>query len=70
MEKTATLTELPGVSVTRPVSARGAEILSAEAMRFVADLARRFETTRHERLQARIERQRRIDAGERLVFLS
>jgi len=70
MEKTATLTELPGVSVTRPVSARGAEILSAEAMRFVADLARRFETTRHERLQARIERQRRIDAGERLDFLA
>jgi malate synthase len=45
------------------------EILSEEALDFVAGLHRRFDPTRRRLLDARIERQRRIDAGEDPDFL-
>ena len=44
-------------------------ILSPEALEFLGDLARAFEARRRELLGLRVERQRRLDAGERLDFL-
>ncbi|MCB0115383.1 MAG: malate synthase A, partial [Caldilineaceae bacterium] len=46
------------------------QILSAEALAFVADLHRRFNATRESLLAARTERQARIDAGEVPGFLA
>ena len=40
-----------------------AEILTPEAMLFLANLSRRFEATRRERLAARVQKQAEIDAG-------
>ncbi len=55
--------------VRGPIEGRGAEILSDEALAFVADLHRRFNRRRHALLAARAERQLRIDAGEMPGFL-
>ena len=57
------------VVITGAVEGRFAEILSDEAVAFVADLHRRFGPTRKALLQARAERQARLDAGERPDFL-
>ena len=48
---------------------RDEEILSADALAFVAELHRRFDATRRSLLTARVERQARIDAGELPDFL-
>ena len=48
---------------------RDEEILSADALAFVAGLHRRFDGTRRSLLAARVERQARIDAGELPDFL-
>ena len=48
---------------------RDEEILSADALAFVAELHRRFDATRRSLLAARVERQARIDAGELPDFL-
>jgi malate synthase len=48
---------------------RGERILTEEALAFVAGLQRRFGSGRAELLQARAERQRRLDAGELPDFL-
>ena len=48
---------------------RDEEILSADALAFVAELHRRFDATRRILLTARVERQARIDAGELPDFL-
>ncbi len=48
---------------------RGGEILTEEALGFVAELERTFGPRRQELLQARAERQRRLDAGELPDFL-
>jgi len=45
------------------------EILSDDALAFVAELQQRFGARREELLRARAERQKRIDAGESLDFL-
>ena len=45
------------------------EILTPEALKFVVDLERRFGPRRRELLAARVERQKRLDAGERPDFL-
>ena len=50
-------------------SERYDEILTEEALAFVADLHRRFDLTRRRLLAARIGRQRRLDAGEDPDFL-
>ena len=55
---------LKGLEVRAPVSPSFAEILTPEALRFVETLARDFGPTREVLLRARIERQRRLDAGE------
>jgi malate synthase len=56
-------------SVLGPVEGAGAEILTPEALAFVAELHRRFDPERERLLAARVERQQRLDAGERPDFL-
>ena len=58
-----------GVDVRGPVEGRQHEILTAEALAFVADLQRTFNPRREELLRARADRQRRIEAGESPGFL-
>jgi malate synthase len=60
---------MAGIDVRAPVEGRHAEILTPEALAFVGDLHRRFAARRRELLQARAERQARIDAGATLDFL-
>ncbi len=57
------------VEVKAPVSGRAAEVLSAEALDFVAGLQREFGARRLELLKKRDERQARIEAGELPAFL-
>ncbi len=45
------------------------EILTADALEFVARLHREFDATRRELLDARVERQKELDAGGTLDFL-
>src|SRR5271154_1392897 len=59
----------PAVQITA-ASHRGQEqILTPEAVAFLADLHRRFNGRRLELLGARAERQKRLDAGEKPDFL-
>jgi malate synthase len=58
-----------GVEVHGPVEGRGSEILSDDALAFVAELHRRFDGRRRELLAARAARQARLDAGELPDFL-
>jgi malate synthase len=57
-------------AVTAPVEGRAAEVLTPEALAFVAALHRRFNRERERLLDARRERQERLDAGERPDFLA
>ena len=57
------------VMIQAPIPAEYAEILTPEALAFVATLHRRFNPRRVELLAKRAERQIRIDAGERPDFL-
>jgi malate synthase len=59
----------PGITVTAPVSPEFAEILTPEALSFVATLARACVSTRAALLQRRHERQQAIDAGVMPDFL-
>ncbi|NEX92819.1 malate synthase A [Caulobacter sp. 17J65-9] len=52
------------VELTRPVEGRAAEILTEDALGFVAELHRRFDARRRELLAQRLLRQKRFDAGE------
>jgi malate synthase len=52
-----------------PVSGRAAEVLTREALEFVAALQREFGSRRLELLRLRDERQARLDAGESPDFL-
>lgn len=58
------------VQILGPVEGRAVEILTPEAIAFVADLHRRFDGRRRELLAARVERQKRFDAGETPDFLA
>jgi malate synthase len=58
-----------GVELRAPAEGRDEEILSADALAFVAELHRRFDRTRRELVAARAERQARLDAGELPDFL-
>jgi malate synthase len=58
-----------GVELRAPADGRDEEILSADALAFVAELHRRFDGTRRGLLAARVERQARIDGGELPDFL-
>jgi len=53
-----------GVTVRGRVGPRYAEILTPDALAFLAELHRRFDSKRRELLAARAERQKRFDAGE------
>ncbi|HEV2776377.1 MAG TPA: malate synthase A, partial [Solirubrobacteraceae bacterium] len=58
-----------GVQINGPRGERFDEILTADALEFVARLHRGFERTRRELLAARMERQKELDAGGTLDFL-
>jgi len=60
---------LPGVKIDAPIPPGCEEILTPEALAFVADLHRRFETRRRDLLNRRIQRQKSIDAGQLPDFL-
>ncbi len=63
-------TSLPdGIEITAPISDAYAEILTPDALSFVALLERSFRDRREELLQRRIERQAAIDAGQMPDFL-
>jgi malate synthase len=61
--------DIPGVEILAPITESHAGILSPEAIDFIVDLQRTFNVRRKELLNAREERQRRLDAGERPNFL-
>ena len=60
---------LAGVEVLAPMNERDAEILTPEAAAFIVDLQRTFNKRRKELLDARHERQKHLDAGEKPDFL-
>jgi malate synthase len=62
--------DLPeGVSIDGVINPDFEKVLTKEAIAFVADLQRRFNLRREELLAARVERQKRLDAGEKPDFL-
>ncbi|MDQ4030158.1 MAG: malate synthase A [Actinomycetota bacterium] len=65
-----TVASLEGVEVRGPVEGRFGEILTPDALRFVAALQREFGATRNELLRTRAERQEQLDGGELPDFLS
>src|SRR6202521_4375226 len=56
------------VKLKGPISGRGAEVLTRQALEFVAGLQREFGSRRLELLRMRDERQARLDAGESPEF--
>lgn len=64
-----TMTASPTVEITAPVTGRMTEILTPEALTFLAELHTRFEPRRQERLSARRIRQAQFDAGALPDFL-
>ncbi len=58
-----------GVEIRGPVTPEFAEILTPEALAFVARLAREFDSRRRELLQKRVEQQAKLDAGQQFDFL-
>ena len=63
------MAQIEGVTFHAPWNGAAEGILTDDAVRFVAELHRRFDGTRRQLLSARIERQQRIDAGARPDFL-
>src|SRR3954470_8070811 len=61
--------EAKGVEIHAPVSGRMEEVLTPDALEFVAGLHREFEPRRQELLQRRAERRAELDAGGTLDFL-
>ena len=61
---------LPGVELLAPVNESHADILTPEAVAFIVDLQRTFNARRKALLDARHERQKRLDAGEKPDFLA
>jgi malate synthase len=68
-DQTQSITAPAGVVVRGPLEPRFAEILTPEALAFVAALQRKFNGRRVELLQARSARQARLSAGELPDFL-
>ena len=66
---TTTTQSAAGLEVHAPLEPGFAEILTADARRFLTTLARAFEPRRQELLTRRAERQRRLAAGELPDFL-
>lgn len=64
------MTTLPdGIEILGARAGRRDEILTGDALAFVAELHRRFKPTRDRLLAERVERQARLDAGELPGFL-
>src|SRR5579864_2532421 len=61
--------QLPGVEILGARDKQYDEILTPEALSFIVDLERRFGQRRRELLAERVERQKKLDAGERPDFL-
>ena len=59
-----------GISISGQVTPEFAQVLSTEALAFVAGLHRRFESRRQDLLAMRAERQRAFDAGAMPDFLA
>ena len=59
-----------GVTINGMVGDRYAEVLTPDALAYIADLHHRFNETRKRLLALRAERQKRFDAGETPDFLS
>ena len=59
-----------GIEIKARVSAAFAEILTPEALSFIAKLARAFESRREDLLQKRVQRQADLDAGIMPDFLA
>ena len=59
-----------GVSINAPMQPGFDRILTAEALALVAKLHREFEPRRRQLLASRVERAKRLDAGERPDFLA
>jgi malate synthase len=60
---------LDGIEITEPVTPEFAEILTPDAMHFVATLIRAFADRREELLQRRAQRQEELNAGKLPDFL-
>src|SRR5580658_9067409 len=60
---------LRGVEILAPSHLAQDRVLSPAALQFIVDLHRRFNSRRVQLLAARIERQKRLDAGEKPDFL-
>ncbi|MCY3708016.1 MAG: hypothetical protein OXG26_03900, partial [Caldilineaceae bacterium] len=58
------------VQILGPVPAQHAEVVTDDALGFVAELHRHFETTRRRLMDARKRRQTEIDAGATPDFLT
>src|SRR6266550_145735 len=65
-----TITLPAGVELKAPVNSAMAQILTREALEFVAKLVREFEPTREKLLARRVERQGEIDSGVMPDFLA
>ena len=61
--------KLSGIEILGARNKQFDEILTPEAVKFVVDLERRFGPRRRELLAARVQRQAKLDAGERPDFL-
>ncbi len=70
MTSQAAINYAEGIEVRGAVTPEFAEILTPEAMSFVAKLARAFQGRREELLQKRVLRQAEIDAGKMPDFLA
>lgn len=65
----STAPDLTGIQVLGPMTPGTSEILTPEALVFIAELERRFGEERVRLLDVRAQRQARIDAGEKPDFL-
>ena len=59
-----------GVAISAPITLEYADILTSDALAFVAKLHRTFEPRRQELLARRVARQQEFDAGKRPDFLT
>ena len=62
-------TQTEDVRITGPQTQSQPQILTPAAIEFLVELHTRFEPTRQQRLKERVERQARLDAGEKPKFL-
>ena len=60
--------DVKGLEINAPVKGRMEEVLTPEALEFVAGLHREFDSTRRDLLERRAERQAELDKGGSLDF--